>query len=150
MQAVAAEMNLSETAFLHRERDGFRLRWFTPRVEVDLCGHATLASAHVLWTEGHLAATETQLVSHQERPALGRAATATGSRWTFQPSPSSPPPNRRHELAEALGVPIVSAGRNAFDWLVEVDDEETVQVPESRLAPTGPVAGARRDRDQPR
>jgi len=54
MQSVAAEMNLSETAFLHREAGGFRLRWFTPTVEVDLCGHATLASAHVLWEDGHL------------------------------------------------------------------------------------------------
>ena len=51
MQAVAAEMNLSETAFLLEQDDGYRLRWFTPRIEVDLCGHATLASAHVLWTE---------------------------------------------------------------------------------------------------
>src|SRR5712691_7528259 len=54
MQDVAREMNLSETAFLHREDDGYRLRWFTPAVEVDLCGHATLASAHVLWQDGHL------------------------------------------------------------------------------------------------
>src|SRR6476660_2698392 len=54
MQAVAGEMNLSETAFLVRRADGFDLRWFTPSVEVDLCGHATLASAHVLWEEGHL------------------------------------------------------------------------------------------------
>src|SRR3954470_15634973 len=54
MQAVAREMNLSETAFLHPEAGGFRLRWFTPAVEVDLCGHATLASAHVLWEDGHL------------------------------------------------------------------------------------------------
>jgi PhzF family phenazine biosynthesis protein len=52
MQAVAREMNLAETAFLHRERDGYRLRWFTPAVEVDLCGHATLARAHVLWQDG--------------------------------------------------------------------------------------------------
>jgi len=49
LQNVAAEMNLSETAFLLEQADGFRLRWFTPAVEVDLCGHATLASAHVLW-----------------------------------------------------------------------------------------------------
>src|SRR3954454_5183987 len=56
MQAVAREMNLSETAFLHRQDDGYRLRWFTPAVEVDLCGHATLASAHVLWEDGHLPA----------------------------------------------------------------------------------------------
>src|SRR4051812_20221275 len=54
MQDVAREMNLSETAFLHPEGDHFRLRWFTPAVEVDLCGHATLASAHVLWEQGHL------------------------------------------------------------------------------------------------
>ena len=52
MQSVAGEMNLSETAFLHRREDGYDLRWFTPEVEVDLCGHATLASAHVLWESG--------------------------------------------------------------------------------------------------
>src|SRR5947209_12417612 len=55
MAAVAREMNLSETAFLVRGDDGFSLRWFTPAIEVALCGHATLASAHVLWEEGHLA-----------------------------------------------------------------------------------------------
>src|SRR5688500_12340795 len=54
MQAVAAEMNLSETAFLSKTADGYDLRWFTPAVEVDLCGHATLASAHVLWETGAL------------------------------------------------------------------------------------------------
>ena len=54
MRDVAREMNLSETAFLHPEDDGYRLRWFTPAVEVDLCGHATVASAHVLWEDGHL------------------------------------------------------------------------------------------------
>ena len=55
MQDVAREMNLSETAFLLAEDDGYRLRWFTPAVEVAVCGHATLASAHVLWQDGHLA-----------------------------------------------------------------------------------------------
>jgi PhzF family phenazine biosynthesis protein len=58
MQAVAAEMNLAETAFLSPERDAFRLRWFTPAVEVPLCGHATLASAHVLWEVGRAKAAE--------------------------------------------------------------------------------------------
>ena len=56
MQQVAREMNLSETAFLHCEDDAWRLRWFTPTVEVTLCGHATLASAHVLWETGRLPA----------------------------------------------------------------------------------------------
>src|SRR6266849_1639569 len=55
MLDVAREMNLAETAFLVPQRDGYDLRWFTPAVEVDLCGHATLASAHVLWEDGHLA-----------------------------------------------------------------------------------------------
>src|ERR1043166_149601 len=54
MQQMAAEMNLAETAFVVPQADGFGLRWFTPILEVDLCGHATLASAHVLWSEGHL------------------------------------------------------------------------------------------------
>jgi predicted PhzF superfamily epimerase YddE/YHI9 len=58
MQNVAQEMNLSETAFLVKQKDGFNLRWFTPMVEVPLCGHATLASAHVLWSEGHLSPNE--------------------------------------------------------------------------------------------
>ena len=56
MQQVAREMNLAETAFLHKQEDGFHLRWFTPAVEVDLCGHATLASAHVLLGRGTSAA----------------------------------------------------------------------------------------------
>ena len=59
MRMVAREMNLSETAFLHPENDGWRLRWFTPAVEVALCGHATLASAHVLWETGQLAGAAT-------------------------------------------------------------------------------------------
>ena len=58
LQNVAMEMNLSETAFLVKEGDGYRLRWFTPKVEVALCGHATLASAHVLWSEGYVPTAE--------------------------------------------------------------------------------------------
>src|SRR6185295_7669299 len=54
MQSVALDMNLSETAFVHPIDNGFSLRWFTPKVEVALCGHATLASSHILWQEGRL------------------------------------------------------------------------------------------------
>src|SRR5438105_531750 len=54
MQNVARETNLSETAFLDPHPEGYNLRWFTPAVEVDLCGHATLAAAHVLWEQGRL------------------------------------------------------------------------------------------------
>src|SRR5512135_2086038 len=59
MQQIAREMNLSETAFLHPEAGAYRLRWFTPATEVALCGHATLASSHVLWETGTARADET-------------------------------------------------------------------------------------------
>ncbi len=75
MQDVACEMNLAETAFLHPENEGYRLRWFTPTIEMALCGHATLASAHVLWEEGRLPA---------DRPPPELAAALGGSvapRW---------------------------------------------------------------------
>ena len=58
MQNIAREMNLSETAFFVPTDEGFHLRWFTPAKEVDLCGHATLATAHILWQEGFLAENE--------------------------------------------------------------------------------------------
>ncbi len=81
MQNVGAEMNLSETAFLLPQKDGWSLRWFTPKVEVALCGHATLASAHALWEERLLPASETArfhtksgLLTAQQRDASRRFA----------------------------------------------------------------------------
>lgn len=125
MQNVAQEMNLSETAFLVPQEDGFNLRWFTPTVEVPLCGHATLASAHVLWSEGHLS---------PEKPA--RFYTKSGiliaqrqGEWIeldFPVNHSQPitaPPN----LASALGVPIQSVWQNSLGYLVEVESEEMVR-----------------------
>src|SRR6516164_7643168 len=79
LQDVAREMNLSETAFLVRHGYAFRLRWFTPSVEVDLCGHATLASAHVLWEEGHLPVGET--ARFHTRSGLLTAARRDGRIW---------------------------------------------------------------------
>ena len=83
MAQVAMEMNLSETAFLHAESDGYRLRWFTPSVEVALCGHATLASAHVLWEDGHLksgaAAPMARVLLIALLPRHGRAGNPRGS-----------------------------------------------------------------------
>ena len=68
MQQVAAEMNLAETAFLQKRADNdWDLRWFTPLVEVDLCGHATLASAHALWSEGIDAAAEQPASDSRQR-----------------------------------------------------------------------------------
>src|SRR6266700_4320130 len=110
MQDVAREMNLAETAFLHPENEGYRLRWFTPAVEVALCGHATLASAHVLWEEGHLPAdqqarfhTQSGLLTAEKRGdwiELDLPATAA--------VPTPPPAG----LCEALGVTPRWTGRS--------------------------------------
>jgi PhzF family phenazine biosynthesis protein len=121
MQDVAAEMNLSETAFLLRENDGFRLRWFTPTVEVDLCGHATLASAHALWEEGILR-------PEQSARFFSRSGDLTAERrgeWielNFPATPAAPvaPPDG---LATALGIIPIYTGKNRFDYLIEVGSE---------------------------
>ncbi|MGA2259543.1 MAG: PhzF family phenazine biosynthesis protein [Thermoguttaceae bacterium] len=129
LQNVAMEMNLSETAFLVNEDDGYRLRWFTPKVEVALCGHATLASAHVLWSEGY-APTAEEIRFHTKSGLL--KATWKYSRIELDfpaepPTESSPPPG----LLEALGASAKYVGRNRFDYLVEVESEDEVR----RLAP---------------
>jgi len=126
MQLVAREMNLAETAFLVRRGggDGFGLRWFTPTVEVDLCGHATLASAHVLWEEGHLPAGET--ARFHTRSGLLTAARRDGRIWLDFPALPETPAEAPEDLARALGVPIRHFGVNPIDSLAEVDSEETL------------------------
>lgn len=125
MQQVALEMNLSETAFLVRQDDGYNLRWFTPTTEVDLCGHATLASAHVLWETEQLAPDQ-QARFHTRSGLL--AADRDGDWITLdfpaKPAIEVPPPSG---LLEALGVQARYVGKNAFDYMVVVDDEATVR-----------------------
>lgn len=141
MQNVAREMNLSETAFLYRQDDSFNLRWFTPAAEVDLCGHATLASAHVLWEMGHLppdARARFDTLS-------GRLTAQRQGDWIELDFPAEPesavtaPP----DLAQALGVAPKYVGKNRLDYLVEVDSEETVRTmqPNFSLLETVPCRG---------
>jgi PhzF family phenazine biosynthesis protein len=141
MQSVAMEMNLSETAFVHRVEDGWSLRWFTPAVEVDLCGHATLAAAHVLWHDGHLAAGEE--ARFHTRSGLLTARRAGG--WTQMDFPSQPvtEPVSAPELRDALGVEVVFAGRSTADWLVEVASEREVRnlAPDLRALARLPARG---------
>jgi predicted PhzF superfamily epimerase YddE/YHI9 len=126
MREVAREMNLSETAFL-TPRDGeYNLRWLTPAVEVDLCGHATVASAHVLWQDGHLPAGR-QARFHTRSGLL--TADRRGE-WIELDFPAKvavaveEPPG----LVPALGVERARfVGRNAFDYFVEVDSEQTLR-----------------------
>ena len=128
MQDVAREMNLSETAYLHPEGDAFRLRWFTPVTEVDLCGHATLASAHVLWQDGHL--DPSVPARFQTRSGLLTAERRDG--WIEMDFPAKPilpgpPPLSLDDLGRALNAPAKFAALNEYDLLVEVDSEETVR-----------------------
>jgi len=125
MQNVAQEMNLSETAFLREREDGFDLRWFTPAVEVDLCGHATLASAHILWESGRLSTGE-QTRFHTRSGLLTAERRGEEIELNFPATPEEPtdaPP----ELIEALRVAHKYIGKNKFDYLVEVDSEEVVR-----------------------
>jgi PhzF family phenazine biosynthesis protein len=129
MKRLAREMNLSETAFLHPVADGFSLRWLTPAIEVDLCGHATLASAHVLWEDGVVAADAT--IRFQTRSGT-LTATRDAEGWITLDFPAKPVtrPAQRTEseaIESVLGTPIVSAWMSAFDMLVELGSEAAVR-----------------------
>src|SRR6266699_3558322 len=142
MQDVAKEMNLSETAFLLRMDGGYNLRWFTPASEVELCGHATLASAHILWETGQLAADEQARFS-----TLSGLLTAQrgADGWIEMDFPAKreeqvdAPPT----LLEALGVSARYVGKNVFDYLVEIESEDEVRrmQPNISLLATVPVRG---------
>lgn len=140
MQQLAQEMNLSETAFLLPEKDGYRLRWFTPAVEVNLCGHATLASAHVLWSEGLL---------ERDRQAtfytLSGTLTANfNSDWIELNFPASPPKPLEAVptgLAEALGLEIQAIWKDddLNYLLIEVATPEIVSGIQPNFTALGPI-----------
>jgi len=125
MQSFAREMNLSETAFLKESDNGYSLRWFTPKVEVDLCGHATLASAHILFERSYLRREE-QARFHTKSGLLTATSKESWIELDFpkQPVTPSPPPSG---LIESLGVRPKFVGKNALYYIVEVDSEEIVR-----------------------
>jgi PhzF family phenazine biosynthesis protein len=142
MRDVAREMNLSETAFLVPQDGGYHLRWFTPAVEVALCGHATVASAHVLWQDGHLP--EGQQARFHTKSGL-LTADRRGD-WIELDFPAKiatatePPP----ELLPALGVTDAKfVGKNAFDYFVEIESDAAVRAlsPDHSLLRKLPVRG---------
>jgi len=124
MQAVAAEMNLAETAFLLPREDGsWDLRWFTPVAEVDLCGHATLASAHLLWEQE---VPSRSLQFHTRSGVLTCTLGGPGIEMDF-PAERAAAAEAPAGLLEALGVATPRfVGRNRMDWLVEAADEAAV------------------------
>ncbi len=152
MQHLANEMNLSETAFLVPQEDGFNLRWFTPTVEVELCGHATLASAHILWEQGFLSP------DRQARffTRSGFLSALRKDAWIELDFPAEP--EMQTDIPEALlkafGVPVRYAGKNRFDFLIELESAETVRkmVPDftllSSIAGRGFIVTSRSDSSQ--
>ncbi len=147
MQAVAREMNLSETAFLRRREDGdWHLRWFTPALEVDLCGHATLASAHVLWESGHLEPDETA----RFHTLSGLLTCHRDGDWIEMDFPAEPPTDRLavgmgregqdlapQALYDGLGVEPAEVWRNRVDHLVVLEAADRVR----RIEPDHAVLG---------
>ena len=124
-RAVAAEFNLSETAFVEDAGGVYRLRWFTPAVEVALCGHATLAAAHALWETGRLA---------QDKPALfdtksGSLSARRDGEWivldlpSLPAAPAKPPPGLLSALAD---TPLAFLENDDF-YMLEMDSEDTVR-----------------------
>lgn len=141
MQRVAGELNLSETAFLHPIDDGFSLRWFTPVSEVDLCGHATLASAHTLWETGALHRDESvRFQTHSGILTCRRDGELIAMDFPAQPCTACPTPDG---LEAALGVPIRGCHTNQMDLLVELPDDPSVRTlqPDQGFLKTLPFRG---------
>jgi PhzF family phenazine biosynthesis protein len=119
------EMNLSETAFLYPAGEGYNLRWFTPVAEVEMCGHATLATAHVLYSDGHVRPND----GLKFQTLSGELRASRRGEWIELDFPAidtleaeAPP-----ELLEALGVKPVAVRKGSFDYLVELDSEATLR-----------------------
>jgi len=141
MQSVASEMNLSETAFVRRLPAGLELRWFTPTVEVDLCGHATLATAHALWSSD-LVPQGMPLHFHTRSGVLTCTQNGDFIELDFPATPATAvtiPP----ELSEALGAEPMWLGKSCFDYLAVFDSEDAVRSlkPDFRKMEKIPVRG---------
>jgi PhzF family phenazine biosynthesis protein len=141
LQAVAGEMNLSETAFLLKQPGHFDLRWFTPKLEVDLCGHATLASAHVLWQQD--LARPGEEIRFSTRSGILKAALRGQDIELDFPLKPEEPAQAPAGLVEALGVSPKYVGKNQFDYLVEVESEAVLRsmAPDFKRLATVPVRG---------
>ena len=124
MQALASEMNQSETAFVAPSQDSFALRWFTLESEVDLCGHATLAAAHTLWEEG-LANSASQIQFHTRSGLLTVVRVEDRLEMSFPSQPVSEL-TQADSMDELFGVAPVSAWKNDMDWMLVFDSEQTI------------------------
>lgn len=142
MHNVAREMNLSETAFVIPRGDVYALRWFTPTVEVDLCGHATLATAHVLWESGEAPAD----VALRFRTRSGVLAAHRSGEWIELDFPALPaePADAPPDLLDGLGSSrVVEVRQSTYDYLIELEDEAAIRdlAPDLSLIARVPARG---------
>jgi PhzF family phenazine biosynthesis protein len=150
LQDTAREMNQSETAFLVPQSDHFELRWFTPAVEVDLCGHATLASAMVLWHQ-KLASVDAEIAFSTRSGNLRAKRVDQRIELDFPLKPEQQA-SAPEGLVQSLGVEPVYVGNNGMDYLVEVESESVVRELQpdltslSRVRCRGIIVTARADR----
>ena len=136
MQKIAAENNLAETAYYIPDDDDFQLRWFTPETEVKLCGHATLATAHILFSEK--AYTKSKIIFHTKSGTLTVRKTATGYEMDFPADEIKLVENPPQALLNGLGVDVLEVWKGATDYMVVVDNESVVQ----RISPDFRLLGS--------
>jgi PhzF family phenazine biosynthesis protein len=127
MQNIAFEMNLAETAFVVKkpDDDGYSLRWFTPSSEIDLCGHATLASAHIMWQDGVEPRTET--INFHTRSGLLTAKNSNGGIILDFPAVPQKEIEYPPELITSIGgAKPKYVGMTKWNYLIELEDENAV------------------------
>ncbi|MEM9942616.1 MAG: PhzF family phenazine biosynthesis protein [Planctomycetota bacterium] len=125
MQSIAMEMNLAETAFVMKREDGMQIRWFTPTDEVDLCGHATLASAFVIWKKGEVAVD--QPIQFQSQSGTLICRQDSGVVEMDFPALKAVPSATPDGLLDSMGIGSGIVSRSCFDYLIEVDSESVVR-----------------------
>ena len=125
MLSIAAEMNLSETAFVKKIDEGFSLKWFTPKVEVQLCGHATLATAHILWEQGILSQND-----EARFHTLSGLLTVTNDNGEYEmnfPAYTVKDVSPNEKLIEALKVTPVNFAEAEYHYICELESEEQLR-----------------------
>ncbi|MGA0987351.1 MAG: PhzF family phenazine biosynthesis protein [Flavobacteriaceae bacterium] len=127
MQAIAAENNLAETAFVRLDTHPFELRWFTPTTEVDLCGHATLATAHVLFNQGYITGDSVHFQTLRSGVlSVQREKQSSGYVMDF-PADTLNPSSVLSSWHEAIGAPILEAAEGSSDLILRLDTPESVR-----------------------
>jgi len=125
MQKIAMENNLAETAFLVKDGPGYQLRWFTPTVEVKLCGHATLAAAHILFNLGTEMGNE--ITFHSKSGPL--KVTRNGNLLTldFPATPAEPVSNPPQDIFTGLGIEPVPVFKSVFDYMAVLPSQKVIE-----------------------